>query len=208
MPWSGEGLVRRAQAARSRGGAGRYAFAEEIPSAVTERECRRLAELAEGRPVLEVGTYLGRSTIALASTAEVVHTVDFHPPDHLTREVESTLPAFLHNLDRYELRHKVVVHFGFSQETLPALREEWFDLAFIDGQHQREPVEEDIGLVLPHLANTAILAFHDYGRAGVHTAEGWDDFHVTEVVDEFARRRGVDVEVVDTLAVLRLPSRC
>lgn len=207
MPWTGEELVRRARAARLRRRKGQFVFAADIPSAVTERECGRLGELAEGRRVLEVGSYLGRSTIALASTAEVVHTIDLHPPDPAVREVESTLPLFLEHLDRYELRHKVVVHFGFTQETLPALREDWFEVAFLDAQHQREPVEEDLELILPHLASGAIVAFHDYGLAGIEHGGRWDDFHVTEVVDEFARSRGIHVDVIDTLAVVRLPRR-
>jgi predicted O-methyltransferase YrrM len=204
MPWTGEELVRRARAARRLGRKPSFVFAADIPSAVTEAECRRLAELAEGRRVLEIGSYLGRSTIALASTAEVVHTIDFHPPDHAVRDVESTLPLFLDNLDRYELRQKVVVHFGFTQETLPALRDQWFDFAFLDAQHQREPVREDLELTLPHLTVDAILAFHDYGLAGVEHEGRWDDFHVTEVVDEFAQSRGAEVQVLDTLGVVPL----
>jgi predicted O-methyltransferase YrrM len=100
-----------------------------------------------------------------------------------------------------------VVHFGFTQETLPVLREDWFDFAFLDAQHQREPVEEDLALVLPHLKDGAILAFHDYGLTGVEHEGQWEDFHVTEVVDEFALARGVAVDVVDTLGVVKLSSR-
>jgi predicted O-methyltransferase YrrM len=196
-----------AQEARSLGLRGDFLFAADIPSAVTKAECRRLAELAQGRRVLEVGSFLGRSTIALASTAEVVHSVDFHPPHPPLDIPDSTLPAFMANIERYGVRHNIVVHVGLSQDILPALRVGWFDLVFIDGEHQREPVERDIADVLPHLKDGAMLAFHDYGVPGVQHAGGWDDFHVTEVVDELADARRTAVDVTDSLAVVQLLAR-
>src|SRR5487761_1123429 len=110
-------------------------FAADVRSAVTEAECLKLAELARGRRVLELGSYLGRSTIALASTADVVHSVDVHPPEDVPNGAATTVTAFLANLDRYELRQKVVVHLGYSQLVLPEFLPASFDLVFIDAQH-------------------------------------------------------------------------
>lgn len=205
MPWEGERLLARARRAWTAKSLDRRALVipHGIPSAVTDDECRRLGELATGRRVLELGSYFGRSTIVLASTAEVVHTIDLHP-EVPGEGVASTLPPFLANVERYDLRHRVVAHFGFSQLIVPLLPERWFDLVFLDAQHQREPVEEDVELVLPHVRNDGVLAFHDYGVAGVEHRGTWDPFGVTEVVDALAAAHGLEVEVVGTLAVLDL----
>jgi len=204
MPWPGEELLARARQAWRAEPAAEPIFAGEIPSTTTEAECRRLSELARGLPVLEVGSYFGRSTVALASTARAVHTVDVHPSDDIGAELETTLAALVENLDRYDLRHKVVVHVGFSQLILPMLRPESFDLAFLDAQHQREPVEEDLAALLPLMRERGVVAFHDYGIPGVEHLGRWDAFGVTEVVDEFVRTRNLRVDVTDTLAVVRL----
>ncbi|HZO97848.1 MAG TPA: class I SAM-dependent methyltransferase [Gaiellaceae bacterium] len=205
MPWTGESLLARAQRLWASRKPREALVAEDVPSAVTPEECRRLAELARDRRVLEVGSYLGRSTIALASTAAVVHTVDLHPPDDLGLGLRSTVGALIENLERYDVRHRVVVHVGFSQLVLPELPAASFDVAFLDGQHQRDPVEEDLAALLPLLRPGGVLALHDYGVPGVEHEGRWDPFAVTEVVDELAAERGLDVEVTGTLAVLRLP---
>ena len=206
MPWEGERLLaraRRAWVARSLDDRA-LVIPPGIPSELSDDECRRLGELAAGKRVLELGTYFGKSTIVMASTAEVVHTVDLHPDAPGHGAMLSTLPAFLENVERYDLRHRVVAHFGFSQLVVPTLPQRWFDLVFLDAQHQREPVEEDVALVLPHLREDGVLAFHDYGVPGVEHRGTWDAFGVTEVVDELAAARGLEVELTRTLAVLRL----
>jgi hypothetical protein len=85
---------------------------------------------------------------------------------------------------------------------LPFLRPASFGMAFIDSFHSREAVESDISAVVPLLAPGAWLALHDYGQAVVVSGV---PFGVTEAVDAFAARMGVRVDVVDHLAVLRLP---
>jgi predicted O-methyltransferase YrrM len=203
MPWSGERLIEHARGLWAAGVAPRdVTVAKDVPSAVTLAECRRLGELARGKRVLELGSYFGRSTIALASTATLVHSVDLHPAEDINGGQRSTVAPFLENLERYDVRHKVIVHVGFSQLILPELPAASFDLAFLDAQHQREAVEEDVQLVLPLLRPGATLAFHDYGVPGVEHDGRWDPFGVTEVVDALAIERGGSLEIVGTLAVL------
>src|SRR4051794_29946213 len=205
MPWTGEKLLGRARRSwASRRTVPGFLFAEEIPSAVSADECRKLAELAAGKVVLEVGSYFGRSTVAIASTASAVHSIDLHPPDDLGLGLSSTAAALVENLERYDLRHKVVLHIGFSQLILPALRRESFDLVFLDAQHEPDPVREDLQAILPLVRPEGMLAFHDYGVPGVQHHGRWDTFGVTEAVDAFAAERGRQVEVTRTLAVVRL----
>jgi predicted O-methyltransferase YrrM len=181
-------------------------FAADVESAVTEAECEELARLARGRIVLEIGSYYGRSTIALASTAAIVHSLDPHtggPPDR-----PNTLPEFVANLERYGVRERVVVHLGLSEQVCPRFRPDAFDLIFVDAIHERPHVDRDISLAIGCLAQGGTLVFHDYGVAGARDHIGnWHVFDLTEAVDEFCDRTGAVVRQVDTLAVIPLPRR-
>lgn len=171
-----------------------FLFAKDVPSAVTEDEARELARLASGRKVLEIGSHKGRSTIALAGSARVVHAVDWHQGDVQAGHGE-TLREFLDNLSRYGVRDRVIVHLGRIEEILPVLRQEAFDLVFLDAMHDRTSVDRDIGLLRPLAAKNGILAFHDYGI---------QEFGVTGAVDALCQSQGLIKEGVRSLAVVRL----
>jgi predicted O-methyltransferase YrrM len=180
-----------------------YVFPEDVESALSERECGRLAELAPGKRVLELGSWHGRSTITLASVAASVDAVD--PHDGGPEGQENTLTPMLENLERYGVRERVTIHVGSSHAILPGLPERAFDLVLIDADHSLEAVLADLELVLPRLAPGGAIAFHDYGRSGTWHRGAWDTWGVTEVVDAFARQLGQPVDVVDSLAVVQVP---
>jgi SAM-dependent methyltransferase len=163
-------------------------FAPDIASSLTEPEARLLAELADGKIALELGSWFGRSTIALASTARVVHAVDSHGGDTHTGPL-STLAAFMRNLRRYGVRERVVVHIGDVEDVAAILAPASIDVVFVDGLHTREAVERDARILLPLVRAGGAIAFHDYGR-----------YDVAEVVDAL----GKPERVVDSIAVLRV----
>jgi predicted O-methyltransferase YrrM len=179
-------------------------YAEDVPSALTARECERLAALAIDAAVLEIGSQFGRSTIALASTARFVHAVDPHtgrPPD-----IPSSLPTFVWNIEAHGVREKVVIHVGTSMQVVPTFRSELFDLVFIDAVHQRPSVDIDLALSAPCLRPGGRIAFHDYGLTGVAVGETWYEFGVTEAVDDFVAAASLDPpDIVDTLAIIESP---
>lgn len=182
-----------------------WVFAEDVLSAVTFAECERLAELAHEGRVLELGSYYGRSTVPLASTAATVHSVD--PHEGGPSDAPRTLVPFLDNLERYGMREKVVVHVGASTDVVRLFREDSFDLVFIDAMHQRPEVDVDVVLAARCLRAGGALALHDYGRGGVWVGDAWHSFGVTEALDEFlGLTHGRAPDLVDTLAVVRSPS--
>jgi predicted O-methyltransferase YrrM len=153
--------------------------------------------------VLELGSWYGRSTIAIASVARSVDAVDPHrfgPPGR-----EDTLAPFVANLERYGVRERVTVHAGFSGDVVPTLPPEAYDLVFIDADHSEPAVREDLRLVVPHVRPGGVIAFHDYGQPGTTHFGQWHDWGVTEVVDEFAREVGNSIRVVGSLALVRVP---
>jgi predicted O-methyltransferase YrrM len=161
---------------------------DDIPTAVTAAEAARLASLASGGDVLELGAWLGFSTVILAQAARRVTSVDWHQGDaSLTAMGEgeaSTWEAYRANLARYGVASKVDARRGRFAEVLPALQKQGalFDGVFIDAQHDAAAVQADLELALPLVRPGGWVAFHDYGRSD---ATGHPGFGVTEVADRF-----------------------
>jgi predicted O-methyltransferase YrrM len=132
-----------------------------------------------GLPVLEVGTYCGRSTILLADAARragtVVVTVDHHRGseeqqpgweyhdaslvDPATGLID-TVPHFRRTLHAAGLEEHVVAVVGRSPQ-VAALWTQPFSLVFIDGGHTDEHAAADYEGWAPRVAPGGVLAIHD-----------------------------------------------
>lgn len=132
-----------------------------------------------GLPLLEVGTYCGRSTILLADAARAAGvtalTVDhhrgseeqqpgweYHDPETVDPElgVMDTLPAFRRTLHRAGLEEHVVALVGRSPQ-IASLWASPLALVFIDGGHTDEHATADYEGWAPHVAPGGLLVIHD-----------------------------------------------
>ncbi|SHL07763.1 class I SAM-dependent methyltransferase [Actinacidiphila paucisporea] len=145
--------------------------------ALHEAAQKAAADLA--LPLLEVGTYCGRSTILLADAARqagtVVVTVDhhrgseeqqpgweYHDPslvDPHTGLID-TVPHFRRTLHAAGLEDHVVAVVGRSPQ-VAALWTRPFSLVFIDGGHTDEHATADYEGWAPRVAEGGLLAIHD-----------------------------------------------
>ncbi|MFJ3910114.1 methyltransferase family protein [Streptomyces sp. 2132.2] len=134
---------------------------------------------ALGLPLLEVGTYCGRSTILLADAAReagvAAITVDhhrgseeqqpgweYHDPTVVDPEVGlmDTLPTFRRTLHKAGLEDHVIAIVGRSPQVAAA----WggkLGFVFIDGGHTDEHACGDYEGWAPHVAEGGTLAIHD-----------------------------------------------
>ncbi|MFJ1867059.1 class I SAM-dependent methyltransferase [Streptomyces sp. NPDC088097] len=134
---------------------------------------------ALGLPLLEVGTYCGRSTILLADAAREAGvpalTVDhhrgseeqqpgweYHDPTVVDPQVGlmDTLPTFRRTLHAAGLEEHVIALVGRSPQVAAA----WggpLGLVFIDGGHTDEHAAGDYEGWAPHLAVGGTLVIHD-----------------------------------------------
>ena len=132
-----------------------------------------------GAPMLEVGSYCGRSTIWLGDAAErsavVLFAVDHHRGseenqagwDHHDTEVVDdrigkmdTLPFFRAAIHDAELEDSVIAVVGRS----PLVASAWttpLSFLFIDGGHGEEPARLDYEGWASHVAIGGTLAIHD-----------------------------------------------
>jgi predicted O-methyltransferase YrrM len=132
-----------------------------------------------GLPLLEVGTYCGRSTLLLADAARAAGvtavTVDhhrgseeqqpgweYHDPATVDPElgVMDTLPAFRRTLYRAGLEEHVVALVGRSPQ-IAALWRAPLGLVFVDGGHTDEHVGADYEGWAPRVAEGGLLVLHD-----------------------------------------------
>ncbi|MFI9598551.1 class I SAM-dependent methyltransferase [Streptomyces sp. NPDC052043] len=132
-----------------------------------------------GLPLLEVGTYCGRSTILLADAARragvTALTVDhhrgseeqqpgweYHDPETVDPEIGlmDTLPTFRRTLHRAGLEDHVVALVGRSPQ-IAALWNTPLGLVFVDGGHTDEHAGADYEGWAPHLAEGGLLVIHD-----------------------------------------------
>ena len=130
-------------------------------------------------PLLEIGTYCGKSAVYLGAAAReagtVCFTVDHHRGSeenqagwehHDTSLVEpgtgrmNTLPTFLHTMREAELEGTVIGVVGLS----PVVAAHWetpLAFLFIDGGHGVEPARADYESWTPKVAVGGTLAIHD-----------------------------------------------
>src|SRR2546430_1255703 len=156
---------------------------DDIPSAVTGEEAARLASLASGGDVLELGAWFGFSTVVLAQAARRVTSVDWHHGDAHAGEAETWEP-YRANLARYGVAGKGDARRGRFDEGLPALAKAGalFDGGVLDARHDPAAVPAALALALPLIRPGGFVAFHDYGRS---EATGHPGFGVTAVADAF-----------------------
>lgn len=132
-----------------------------------------------GLPLLEVGTYCGRSTVLLADAARAAGTTaltvdhhrgseeqqpgwDYHDPSTVDPELSlmDTLPTFRRTLHRAGLEDHVIALIGRS----PQVAKIWnspLGLVFIDGGHTDEHANADYEGWAPHVTEDGLLLIHD-----------------------------------------------
>lgn len=152
---------------------------------MTDRELTELVKLAQNRRVLELGTWRGRGTAAMAKHAIIVWTVDHHRGDDFCG-YDDTLPAYLQHLEERGLCNRVVTVVGGFGYVLPGLAMGRFDLVVVDGSHTPHDVEWDAQWALALVTPTGHVAFHDWTRHGVDRIVTGMVGEPTYVVEELA----------------------
>jgi predicted O-methyltransferase YrrM len=148
-------------------------------------ELNWLAEHAErARAIVEVGSWKGRSTVALAGhTPGRVFAIDhwLGQTDQTTvvnqelraRGADAIFDEFMANVRPFvEAGHLAVLRMDriAAARTLADQHGPIFDLVFLDGDHDEAPVAADIATFRPLIKPGGILSGHDFGFAGVRAA--------------------------------------
>jgi len=175
------------------------------------------ARSVPGAPLVEIGTYCGKSSIWLGSAAEAVGTVLFTVDHHRGSEENQagwehhdpglvdptvgrmdTLGVFRHTIADAGLESTVIAVVGDS----PVVASHWSTtcaLVFIDGGHGSEPAHTDYEMWTPKVAPGGLLCIHDVFE---NPADGGrPPFEIYQRA--LASGRFTDVRAVGSLRVLR-----
>lgn len=150
-----------------------------MPPAEGEALCGVAAAFAAGGPIVEIGTYCGKSTIYLAAAAaqagQVVVTVDHHRGSEENQPgweyhdaslvdpalgLMDTLPSLRSNLATSGLERHVIAIVGRSAE-VARLWQQPIGMLFIDGGHTDAAAIADYEGWAPHVRMGGALAIHD-----------------------------------------------
>jgi predicted O-methyltransferase YrrM len=176
------------------------------------------AGVAVGGPLLEVGSYCGKSSIYLGAAARGLGRLlfaldhhrgseenqpgwEWHEPDLVDPAVGKmdTLPWFRRTIHDAGLESTVVAVVGES----PAVARAWatpLAFLFIDGGHGVEPARLDYELWTPHVAPGGLLAIHDVFP---DPAAGGRPPYEQIYLPALASGRFTEVAAVGSLRVLR-----
>lgn len=136
---------------------------------MTPAELAELLRWANGTDVLEVGSYYGATTRALANVAELVVSVDHHRGDAGVGE-HDTLSEYLRVIE--PVRAVVVTVLADLRTALEVLRPQTFRLAFYDAAHDAETTAYGLITARALLAPGSVLCCHDWDR--FETCAGWE----------------------------------
>jgi predicted O-methyltransferase YrrM len=143
--------------------------------------------------ILEIGSYKGLATVALAYGARhgghaQVHTVDPHTGDRQDLEarelnVLSSEADFRRNIERAGVVEEVVAYTMTSDELSSRWQAGEIRVLFIDGWHSYDAVASDLSNWVPRLATGGVVVVDDYlnyadVRAAVDNAAGILPIHV------------------------------
>lgn len=164
---------------------------EDLPQGwMSDEELTELQRLAKGKTVLEVGTWKGRSAIAMAQVAERVFCVDHFRGDESTGKAW-TLPELLHCATALGVMNRVHPIVCEWQIALPMLKHP-FGFCLYDADHSEDSTFRAGSMLLSENPNKIPVAFHDY--------LGWHS--VKLAVDALATRYARSLRIVGTLAIL------
>ena len=133
------------------------------------------------KTMIEIGSFIGESTIIFARHFKHVIAIDPFLPDYDPEDPTSNFnfdDVFQEFKNRIEeKKEKVTIHRMMSDDAVRFLKDK-YDFIYIDGLHTYEGVKTDIINYLPLVKEGGIIGGHDYGTPHPHL-QG-----VTKAVDE------------------------
>jgi predicted O-methyltransferase YrrM len=181
-----------------------------VEGGVTAREAQLLytaAQTVKDGCIVEVGSWLGRSTAALALGTRAGYNVPVYAvdPHESFRGIlggnfgPADRTIFMQNMLRLEITD-VVRMVSVSSEYITASWPDVVGLLWIDGDHRYKAVKRDLACWLPHLRPNATIIFHDATDPRIGPLHVIDELLATA---QWERGNAVD----KTVALHRRPHR-
>ena len=153
--------------------------------------------------IVEIGSWKGKSTVALArgaarSHGEKIYAIDPHCVLPEEGYLEDTKAEFLANIRQAGIESRVVPLIMTSKDAARGWNKP-IRLLWIDGDHRYEPTKLDFSLWEPHLVDGGILALHDTIRKKGPKRVLWEYV--------FRSGRFQEIAIVDNITAVRKVKR-
>ncbi len=135
---------------------------------------------------LEIGTFYGANILSVAHTYGLHNDSklycidpweDYNEYPEYKNQQSNIYNAFLSNIENSGVKDKIIINRGYSNLEIPKFQDDFFDIIYIDGNHEPEYVLEDAVLSFRKLKKNGIMIFDDYGWGGPDlTQRGIDGF--------------------------------
>ena len=135
---------------------------------------------------LEIGTFYGANLFSVGNSYgkhpnSELHCIDpwldYEEYPEYKGQQPKIYDTFLKNLENSGQKDKIVVHRGYSHNEVQKFEDDFFDIIYIDGNHEPEYVMEDAVLSFRKLKSGGYMIFDDYGSGGPDlTKRGIDGF--------------------------------
>lgn len=135
---------------------------------------------------LEIGTFYGANIISVSKTygshpESELYCIDpwedYNDYPEYKNEQENTYETFLRNIENSGEKNKIIIKRGFSNQEIVKFEDNFFDIIYIDGNHEPEYILEDAVLSFRKLKVGGVMIFDDYGWGGPDlTKRGIDGF--------------------------------
>ncbi len=180
------------------------AAAHEVRGWLSSREADELTKLTTGRRVLEIGCFVGLSTITMAKSASHVVTIDdFRGVPDSSRldnrgettksESPSSMRAeFFGNIKLAGVAHKVTPIVSSWENVLSSMDLAKFDVIFHDADHSYQNTYDAGRMLFANAPDTTTICFHDFCKT---------DIGVVRAVKMLARETGRPLRRIGTLAI-------
>jgi predicted O-methyltransferase YrrM len=140
------------------------------------------------RPIkyLEIGTFYGANLISVAKSYGsheeselycIDPWIDYADYPEYKEKQPDIYKCFLKNIENSGEKDKIHIRRGYSNYRILEFDDDFFDIIYIDGNHEPEYVLEDAVLSFRKLKKGGIMIFDDYGWGGPDlTKRGIDGF--------------------------------
>ena len=170
--------------------------AKTVEGFMYEQELQLLYDLCKDKIVAEIGSWLGKSSFAIASSAKELYCIDvWNDKDYnfienpgvkkhyaVTREkvTGNMFEKFKENIKDFKNIRILQLP---SWEAADKIPDNSLDIVFVDGDHSHGGVKKDIDRFYPKLKNEGMFVFHDYNISS------WEG--VKKAVDEAEIEKGM-----------------
>ena len=135
---------------------------------------------------LEIGAFYGANLISVANSYGLhieskLYCIDpweDYEDYSEYKTIQSTIyGTFLNNIKNANIENKLIINRGYSNIKINDYENDFFDIIYIDGNHEPEYVLEDAVVSFRKLKKNGIMIFDDYGWGGPElTQKGIDAF--------------------------------